>query len=515
MAYLDEKKRLIANLTRESAEPFLRARGYFTEIDILPGYVNPDSLDNITPPPINWRHNGGSPRTSSIDILIEKPDKGLRRFSLVHPLIYLQMMEELFASLDLVKNRLLRETGVSVYSIPTMIGHEEVGEGWKYFSRIDPAQHFLSHGVVVSADIYNFYGSVYTHSVSWALHGRDEAKNRSRDFSLSGNRFDKLLQNAHDGQTNGIPVGNIISDVMAELVLKDVDELIAPLLLELDVKAFRFKDDYRFICKSKRDARAVIDKLALSLNTHYGLSLNQSKTKIQFVDDYLRSTLDPQGLGPAIPISLERSGAISGLEFYEFVKLARDGAVDNKKGFFDAQLKRLVDYLRERSDENLTARSDLDDWAHLTTVIIIDAIDMGYSTAGHAYLIIDLLMDKLDDIEVRKRLEDTLIEHAVKGSNVARQLWTYALLLNHDRRRARRFASSSPSPLLRIATNPSIQQVSVFDSRDEISERVLAEFEGFRLINFDLFGRINGRGAIFSVMENDLYESMASFHYDD
>ena len=69
--------------------------------------------------------------------------------------------------------------------------------------------------------------------------------------------------------------------------------------------------------------------------------------------------------------------------------------------------------------------------------------------------------------------------------------------------------------MLRIATNPSIRQVSVFDSRDPIPERALVEFEEFRLINFDLFGRINGGGAIFSIMEDDLYESMVSFHYDD
>lgn len=514
MSYLNEKNQILAGIERDLIEPYLFARGYFTEIDILPGYVNPLGLEDVRLGSINWDRNN-IPRTSSIDILIEKPDKGLRRFSLIHPYIYIHLVHELLGNLELIKSRLLRETGVEVYSIPTLVGHEDISVAWKHFSRIDPAQYFLSHGIIVSADIYNFYGSVYTHSVSWAIHGRDEAKNRSRDFSLVGNRFDKLLQNAHDGQTNGIPVGNVVSDVMAELVLKDIDELITPLLRELDIKAFRYKDDYRFVCKSKKDARAIIDQLALSLNTNYGLALNQSKTRIENTDEYMSSILDSGSRNLIIPQSLSRSRTLSGVELYDYIRLAKVTAATSGKSYFDGQLKQLIDFLRDDSGDPLIIRSDFEEWAHLTCVSLIDAVDMGLSTAGYTYLLIDLLIDNTEDADVRDRLITSLTEHTINGPNVARQLWTYAVLLNHDRFKARRYARAQGSALFRIAASPTIQQITVFNSRDPLTARDITSLEDFILINFELFGRINGRDSIFTILEDDFYNAMTHTHYDD
>src|SRR5438132_4159928 len=41
---------------------------------------------------------------------------------------------------------------------------------------------------ILSTDISRFYGSIYTHSIPWALHTKFVAKQRRRDYTLLGNR---------------------------------------------------------------------------------------------------------------------------------------------------------------------------------------------------------------------------------------------------------------------------------------------------------------------------------------
>ena len=72
--------------------------------------------------------------------------------------------------------------------------------------------------VILRTDINRFYGSVYSHSLHWALHTKRTAKRRQRDPSLLGNRLDTWIRNAQDGQTVGIPIGPDASLVLAELL---------------------------------------------------------------------------------------------------------------------------------------------------------------------------------------------------------------------------------------------------------------------------------------------------------
>jgi len=515
MTYLETRNNIFTGVTREQIEPFLLARGYFTEIDILPGYINPQSLVNITLTPLDWSKQ--IPRTSSIDILIEKPDKGLRKFSLLHPFIYLHLVSEIMTNLQVIKERLLRGTNVRVYTIPSLLGYEVSNEAWKHFSRIDPAKYFLSYGTVAIADIYNFYGSIYTHSISWAIHGRDEAKNSARDFTLLGNRLDKLFQNAQDGQTNGIPVGNVISDLAAELILKDVDELLTPTLKELNIEAFRYKDDYRFICKNKKDARVILDKLAVSLSINFGLTLNQPKTKIVTTDEYSSSLIKKSTDDVVLPIGLsETTVKFSGAQFYEYLQmLKRSSLKPLGKDDFDEGIKKVTDTLRNVTSGVIVISDDLVEWVDVMFVSIMDAVDLGMATSGYVYLLLDFLFSEIEDGSIKNNLIDSLIMHTMDSANVTRKLWTYAILLNHDSEKANSYALSQESPLFKIASSPDIKHINVFTPRDNISDSDALALDNFRLINFDLFGRISGSTKIFTILEDDIYESLSSSHYDD
>jgi len=128
---------------------------------------------------------------------------------------------------------------------------------------------------IVQTDISRFYPSIYTHSIPWALHTKSVAKSNRSD-SLIGNVLDKLVRNAQDGQTMGIPIGPDSSLLIAEIILSAVDH-------KLDIKGlingFRYIDDYEFGFMTLAEAEDAISQLQ-NILCEYELALNPKKTEI-------------------------------------------------------------------------------------------------------------------------------------------------------------------------------------------------------------------------------------------
>ena len=134
---------------------------------------------------------------------------------------------------------------------------------------------------ILRADISKCYHSIYTHSIAWALHGKLEAREDKENLTLLGNKLDKYFQLANGGQTNGIPIGSAISDVVAEIVLSSIDKEISKdsKINSMDFIAARYKDDYRFLCNSEKDAIYIRNILEEKLR-EYNLFINIEKTSI-------------------------------------------------------------------------------------------------------------------------------------------------------------------------------------------------------------------------------------------
>lgn len=133
----------------------------------------------------------------------------------------------------------------------------------------------------VKTDITNCYGSLYTHTIPWAIHGKDESKKNRKSRGSLGNKIDKIIQDMQYGQTNGIPQGGVLFDLISEIVLGYADTLLTDELNNLHVKNYqiiRYRDDYRIFANSNEDAniivRALSDVLA-DLNMHF----NSKKTE--------------------------------------------------------------------------------------------------------------------------------------------------------------------------------------------------------------------------------------------
>ena len=138
---------------------------------------------------------------------------------------------------------------------------------------------FQDNSICLKTDISNFFDSIYTHSISWAIHTKKTAKQKKGDHGLLGNKIDRCLQLLNDKQTHGVLVGNAASRLISEIILCRIDNEIHQKFPRIDM--CRYVDDYSFYIKESENgysANTVISFLRNQL-LDYDLLLNEAKTK--------------------------------------------------------------------------------------------------------------------------------------------------------------------------------------------------------------------------------------------
>lgn len=140
----------------------------------------------------------------------------------------------------------------------------------------------LKYRYMFVTDITNCYASMYTHTIAWALMGKEEAKEKIQAKGLLGNIIDHYMQGMQFGQTNGIPQGSVLFDFIAEIILGYADKQLADRLSTNGIEKYtilRFRDDYRIFSNSKDE----LEKIAFFLQevlTGLNLQLNTKKTRL-------------------------------------------------------------------------------------------------------------------------------------------------------------------------------------------------------------------------------------------
>ena len=148
---------------------------------------------------------------------------------------------------------------------------------WPQGARSDFARdRRLGMRYVLLTDINRFYGSIYTHSIAWALHGKLTAKS-NRSLLLLGNKIDYWVRMGQDQQTIGIPIGPDPSLVLAELIMHRCDDALLSKLPQ--IKGYRFIDDYELSFRTRTEAEDAYHILESCLS-EYELTLNAKKTEI-------------------------------------------------------------------------------------------------------------------------------------------------------------------------------------------------------------------------------------------
>ncbi len=168
-----------------------------------------------------------------------------------------------------------------VKNVEEKLKAEQILSWWSGFEQTSLSMA-LKFQIMFSTDITDCYGTIYTHSISWALHGKEEAKKRKTDKNLLGNLIDKRIRAMRYGQTNGIPQGSVLMDFVAEIVLGYVDELLDEVLKNAHISDYyilRYRDDYRIYVNDTSMGERILKELTVILSG-LGMRLNSTKTRI-------------------------------------------------------------------------------------------------------------------------------------------------------------------------------------------------------------------------------------------
>lgn len=229
---------------------------------------------------------------------VPRATTGRRLLSLVNPIAQLGLSLIISENRVAIKKKMARSS-ISLYEID-----ENLIEGKAFKGLNFQKWHDLQDGIsskyqyAVKADISRFFYTIYTHSIPWAVWGKNKAKQDYRRGWFKAhwsNKLDMALQSCQSRETFGIPVGPDTSRIVSEILMSGI-EWENGFSNNLDFSnAVRLIDDIYIGKDSKYDAQKTLDDLEVGL-WKYNLQLNEEKTSIsetKFVfDDYWKRDFD-------------------------------------------------------------------------------------------------------------------------------------------------------------------------------------------------------------------------------
>jgi hypothetical protein len=176
--------------------------------------------------------------------------------------------------------RLLRKAGASKFSRSRpvyAIGQPRAIRTLVKPSNLSRERTYVRAGAthVLKVDISQFYPSLYTHAVGWAIDPQLRQRKNWQNTALLGKQIDQLLMNTQGKVSQGVPIGNDVSFLLAEIVLSQVDRT---LQVQPD-RSYRWFDDYEFACGSRAEAEDILRRLNRALDM-FRLRVNPKKTRV-------------------------------------------------------------------------------------------------------------------------------------------------------------------------------------------------------------------------------------------
>lgn len=272
--------------------------GYYPEQNILPPCFQVSEFKLKESAIIDVSTLDKRDKAELINVVYPKNKIHDRTFSIQHPKYYHDLVYHISKNWNFVREFLFdEENKIYSYSLPIPINALSANLGiplrsgrmiyeWLEMAEEDLVADAYEYDYLVKTDVTNFYKSIYTHSISWALHTREKSledlsANVGDRYQLVGNKIDRLMQYANDRKSNSIPIGSSLSDLVAEIILSDIDTKVSMKLKKekIDFLATRFKDDYRFLCKNEEKSKQIIRILSEELDK-YNLLISVDKTNL-------------------------------------------------------------------------------------------------------------------------------------------------------------------------------------------------------------------------------------------
>lgn len=243
----------------------------------------------------------------NIEVLLNKDGKyGVRPLTLCNPFMYTFLVQSLTAEASwkqLVEHfEQCRVDHIHCQSIPAVPAEKErfhnatiIHNWWEGMEQrsIDLS---IDYRYLFTSDISNCYGSISLRSIERALTLSGTSKESDQNSSLAAS-ITRLLHDMNQGSTVGIPQGNMVFDIVAEIVLSYADLLFSEALSERGInegyEVLRYRDDYRIFCNS----RTLLEQISYTLQhvlESLGLRMNTDKTSL--TSDVLTHCMKPDKL---------------------------------------------------------------------------------------------------------------------------------------------------------------------------------------------------------------------------
>lgn len=153
---------------------------------------------------------------------------------------------------------------------------------YKFFGSGDYLRLEQKYCYMQKMDVARCFYHIYTHTISWAVKGKEYAKqNKTGTFEAE---FDRLIRNANYEETCGIIVGPEISRIFAEIIFQRIDLNVLnrlkeePYSLKLgrDYEVRRYLDDHYIYANTEDNLKDILEVYNEEL-MFYKLFVNESK----------------------------------------------------------------------------------------------------------------------------------------------------------------------------------------------------------------------------------------------
>jgi hypothetical protein len=206
-----------------------------------------------------------------------------RQLGIPDPFAYQKLCEFLSLNWDKIRQHFEKQTTNHQYKISKVHLRKLKNKAHLFEMNYKNAWHdgdtetdlLLGKRYLVKADISNFFPSIYSHTLSWALIGKDKAKENRTLRSAWYNQLDLFTRNCKNGETHGLLIGPHASNLLSEIILTVIDNN----LYKSKWRYIRNIDDFHCYVSNYEEGQEFLKKLEEELR-HFDLLLNYRKTEI-------------------------------------------------------------------------------------------------------------------------------------------------------------------------------------------------------------------------------------------
>ena len=400
----------VLSLDYKSAKKYFLTQEAYLNIDLPSYYQFYDLLleidKNFKQKELNFSELNKGKRIETINHVLYGNKDGKyawRKFQIINPLTYVSLvniltdknnwifLQKRFKTFQALKN--IRCESLPV--LPMKGRKQKAAQILQWVNKIEKQSLALSleYKFLYHTDISDCYGSIYTHSISWAIHSKKLAKNKREFGDLFGNKIDHHFQSMSHGQTNGIPQGSVLSDCIAEIILGYADycliKKLTPLLVGRKYFILRYRDDYRIFVNDINDGDIILKCLSETL-LDLGFRFNTGKTL--FSQDIVGSSLkedklDSLKIGP-VPDKLSKSELLR-----QLLIIQQQGKKFPNSGILKNRLSRILEVVKPT------------DYKYQELVLTGVLMDIGYNNPNCFSLIAGLISNYILNLSKQNQRE--------------------------------------------------------------------------------------------------------------